>query len=142
MKNKNNDTIILGLIILVGAVLRLWNYTSFSYINDELSALTRTHYGSFSELLEKGIKPDVHPIFEQTFLFYWTKIVGYGPAGVRLPFILIGIACIPVIYFIGKRWFNNSTGLFAAAMFAVLQYPIYYTQQARPYAFGFGREYQ
>ncbi len=136
MKNKNNETIILGFIILAGAALRLWHYMSFSYINDELSALTRTHYSSFSELIEKGVKTDVHPIFEQGFLFYWTKIFGYDVAMVRLPFILIGIACIPLIYSIGKRWFNSSAGLFAAAMFAILRYPIYYTQQARPYAFG------
>jgi len=98
--------------------------------------LNRTHFNSFSELVEKGIKTDVHPIFEQTFLFYWTKIVGYSVAAVRLPFILAGICCIPLIYFIGKRWFNSSAGLFAAALFAVLRYTIYYTQQARPYAFG------
>src|SRR6185369_15927960 len=126
MKNNKNETIILWIIILVGAAFRLWHYSSMSYINDELSAVTRTESGSFSELVEKVMKTDVHPVFLHAFIFYWTKLFGYDPAMVRLPFILIGIATIPLLFAIRKRWFNASAGLFAAGMFAVLRYPVFY----------------
>ncbi|HAL65688.1 MAG TPA: hypothetical protein DCP10_08990, partial [Bacteroidales bacterium] len=124
------------LIILVGAVLRLYDFSHWSLSNDELSALNRLRFDSFSDLIQNGVRPDYHPAFTQVFLYYWTTIFGLQTFWVRLPFVLIGIASIGLVYAIGKQWFNAATGLYASLFIAVLPFTILYSQLARPYSFG------
>ncbi|MBI2966695.1 MAG: glycosyltransferase family 39 protein [Bacteroidetes bacterium] len=131
-----SDNIILFLILLLGAGLRFYGFADFSLSNDELSALNRLQYDTFGELIEKGVKIDGHPPLVQVFLYYWTKIFGFSEVSVRLPFIVCGIISIYFLYCIGSFWFNPATGLLAAAALASLEYPLMYTQIARPYSPG------
>lgn len=123
-------------ILVLAAALRLYDLGSVPLVNDELSALNRLRYENFSELVEKGITPDGHPAGVQTFLYYWTALFGQGEWVVRLPFLLMGLLAIVVAYALARRWFNETVGLWTAACLAVLQYPIFYTTIARPYASG------
>ena len=125
----------LAIILLIGAVFRFYHlgYTSLS--NDELSALVRTRFTSFSELIEKGVAVDGHPAFVQVLLYYWTKIFGDGVFAIRFPFAVAGIFSILFLYLLGKKWFSKATGLFAAAAFSTLEFPLLYSQTARPYIF-------
>jgi hypothetical protein len=41
-----------------------------------------------------------------------------------------------LIYLIGKSWFNSTVGLIAASFVSFLQFPVMYSQIARPYASG------
>jgi hypothetical protein len=130
------DIYLLLIIILTGTILRTWNLFNMSFTHDELSALLRTRFSSFHELIEQGVKVDGHPAGVQVFLFYWIKVVGETEWLVRLPFICSGILSIPLIFAIGRRWFNSSVGLISAAFLASLQYPIMHSQMSRPYASG------
>lgn len=133
---KRTERILLFIILLTGGTLRLYNYAGFSLSNDELSALARLRFNSFSELIEKGVKTDFHPAGVQVFLFYWTKFFGISENAVRLPFVIMGIASVYLVYLIGKKWFNVAAGLLAAATLCVLEFPILYSQIARPYSPG------
>lgn len=124
------------LVMVAGAVLRLYDFTAWSLSNDELSALNRLRYDGFLELMREGVKPDFHPPFVQVFLYYYTSLAGVQPFVVRLPFVLAGIASVYLVYRIGCQWFNQATGLYAALFVAVLPYPVLYSQLARPYSFG------
>jgi hypothetical protein len=130
------DTILLSVILLVAAVLRFWNYSNIPYMHDELSALARTNFNSFSELIAKGARVDGHPVGVQVFLYYWTKLFGYGEMIVKLPFIICGLLSVVVVYRLSKFWFNSSVGLVASAFMAVLQYQVMYSEIARPYISG------
>ena len=77
-----------------------------------------------------------HPAGVQSFLWFWSKIFGTSEIAIRLPFVLMGIACIPLMYLVTKIWFNRTAGIFAASIIAVSQYTIYYSILARPYVFG------
>ena len=44
----------------------------------------------------------------------------------HLPFGLMGVASIGVMYKIGKLWYNETVGLVSAAFIASLQYTILY----------------
>lgn len=133
---KLNNKHILFLILAVAAVLRCYNLFSIPYTHDEFSALFRTHFDSFSELINKGVKLDGHPALVQVFLYYWTSIFGYKEWVVKLPFILLGITCVFLIYRIACLWFNESVALICAAFLASLQFPVMYSQIARPYSSG------
>lgn len=128
--------IIIG-ILLLALILRCYGLFSIPYTHDELSGLLRTRFDSFSELIAKGVKVDGHPAFVQVFLYYWTNLFGTAEWIVKLPFILSGVGGVYFAYKIGKRWSNVTVGLIVAAIIATSQYPLMYSQIARPYTSGF-----
>jgi hypothetical protein len=127
---------LLILIISVSAILRLYNYSSFSITADEVSAINRAQFSTFNELIENGVCKDTHPAGVQVFLFYWIKAFGISEAAVRFPFVIAGILSVLLIYLIAKRWFNETVALLSAAAIGFLQFPIVYSQLARPYSPG------
>lgn len=134
MKLTNNKILIL--ILIISSALRLYHYFEIPYTHDEFSALFRTHFNSFSELIEKGVKVDGHPAGIQVFLYYWTAIFGYSEWIVKLPFICFGILSVLMIYLIAKEWYNETVALISASFLASIQFTIMYSQIARPYISG------
>ena len=134
--SKRMDCILIGIIILVAAILRLWKLGQVPFMHDEFSALLRTRFDSFNDFIQQGIMPDSHPIGVQLFLWGWVKLFGWSEFWVKLPFALMGIGSVYLIYIIGRQWFNRKVGLFSAAFFAVSQFTIFYSQLARPYSAG------
>lgn len=133
---KNKSFYVVIVIVFLGFLIRLIHGLSFGFSNDELSALARLQFNGFFEVIEKGVKVDMHPPLVQIFLYYWTKLFGFALTAVRLPFILAGTAAIWYAFKAGKNWFNAETGIIAAAIIAFTGYPILYGEIARPYAFG------
>lgn len=128
---------ILLLILLTACVIRFWKYGSLPFTHDELSMLARLRFQDFSELIEKGVKPDGHPAGVQVFMWFWVKIFGWSEMSVKRPFMLMGTASVYLGYLNGKKWFSESTGLLTATYIAGLQYCITLGSQiARPYASG------
>src|SRR5688572_2804982 len=140
-QSASNSTIekipgVLWTILGIAVVLRLAYLTGFSLSNDELSALARLQFDHIREVITKGVYVDFHPAGVQLFLYFWTSLFGFSEWAVRLPFALMGVGSVYFIYRIGNSWFGSATGLLAAAALAVLQFPILYSQIARPYSPG------
>jgi uncharacterized membrane protein len=135
---SNNNTVErhLRLILLLALILRLFGLTAFSLSNDELSALSRLQFDSLSEVIQNGVYPDFHPAGVQVFLYVWTSVFGFSDWMVRLPFALMGVLSVYLLYRIGRAWFGVSTGLLAAGVLSVLMFPLLYSQIARPYSPG------
>jgi hypothetical protein len=131
------DHLVLLFIVFVGAILRFYDYSNLPYSYDEFSALFRTRFDNFNDLIRFGVvATDTHPAGVQVFMYYWVKLFGESEMMVKLPFMLAGLLAIIAAYKIGTLWFNKTVGLFAALFLSVLQYPILYSQYARPYASG------
>lgn len=125
------------LVILVLATgMRFYHWFDIPYMHDELSALIRTKFNSYREVLEKGIKVDGHPALIQSFLYFWTKWFGYAEWIVKLPFLLMSVGSVYLIYRIGTKWFNPTAGLLLAAFFTCSEYALMYGQIIRPYGSG------
>lgn len=135
MKRYNGSWLI-WLILLVAALLRLFAPFEIPFTHDEFSALFRTNFPSFHELIERGVKIDGHPAGIQVFLFYYTQWFGKSEFIVKLPFIFFGLGSVYFLYLLGKSWFNPTVGLVCASFLASLQYPVMYSQIARPYVSG------
>jgi len=127
---------LLMIIIVVAGVLRFYNYANLSITGDEISAILRLRFNSFKELIDIGVRPDGHPAGVQVFLYWWTSLFGISEASIRFPFVLSGILSVYFIYLIGRDWFNKNSGLFVAAALCFLQFPLLYSQIARPYSPG------
>lgn len=128
-----------GLVILVVSVaagLRFYDLFALPLTNDETSALMRLNAKSVSELLGTVVWKDGHPMLVQVFLWYWTKWFGTAVWVVKLPFLLCGLGSVILMVRIGIRLGAAWAGLLAAAMLATLQFPLMYSEIARPYAPG------
>ena len=133
---KSADHILLCMVMLFGVILRFWHLQDIPLTHDELSALDRLRFTNFHDLIETGIKPDGHPAGVQVFLWFWTKIFGYSDVSLKLPFLLFGVGAIWLTYKLSIRWFHPTAAILSAAYMATLQFPVMYSQQARPYASG------
>jgi len=123
-------------ILLGGFIFRLLSSYFHSYSSDELSAITRLRYDSFSDIIEYGVKiGDMHPAGVQLFMKFWSIIFGTSEVIMRLPFVICGTLSIFVIYKIGSR-FSAQVAVFSAALWAFLLFPIIQSELARPYSPG------
>lgn len=131
------DRLLIVIIVIIAAFLRFWHFAHLPFMHDEFSAIFRTRFNSISDVIEIGVKQnDSHPAGVQLFIYFWIKLFGLSEPVLKLPFTLLGVGSIYIIWLIAKRWFNTVTGLFSATLLAVIQYTIFYSQLARPYAPG------
>jgi uncharacterized membrane protein len=137
-KKLSQEQLFLGAVLIFSFVLRAFNYFDLSFMNDELSALTRTKFSSFAELFSQGIIPDGHPPLVQLFLYFWTAIFGYGEAMVKLPFLIISIVSLYYLYLLTKEFTKSiNTSLIVTLFFACNQLHLSYSTIARMYITGF-----
>jgi hypothetical protein len=124
------------LLLLLAAVLRFWRITELPYMHDELSALVRL-YPTLWETIQRGVMElDTHPPGVQVFEWAWTRLFGLDEAVVKLPFMLMSLAAIVLVYRVAMAWTGATAALLVSALLATLQYSVLYGQLARPYAVG------
>ncbi len=134
MQQTNKITLVI--ILFTAIVLRFINFTAVPFTHDEFSAIFRLDFDSFSEMIDNGVRIDGHPAGIQVFLWYWTRLFGFDEWVVKLPFTIMGIISVLLIFIIGAKWYNQTAGLISAAYLATLQYTVIYSQTARPYISG------
>ncbi len=136
-KQINYYNVILLIIIVIATIVRLWKLGSVPFMHDEFSALIRTGYDNFYDLIHDGVMlNDMHPAGVQVFLYFWVKIFGWNELWLKLPFALMGVASVYLTYVIANQWFNKNIGLLSAAVVSVSQLFVLYSQLIRPYTPG------
>lgn len=123
-------------VVLVAIGLRFGWLFSLPLTNDETSALMRLQVSGLGELINGVVWNDGHPMLVQVFLWYWTQWFGTAVWVIKLPFLLCGVGAVILMIHIGMRLNRPWAGLMAAAMLATLQFPVMYSEIARPYAPG------
>ncbi len=123
-------------LFMLAAVLRFWDLEHLPYTHDELSALVRI-YPTLWETIQRGvIELDTHPPGVQMFEWAWTKLFGMDEPIVKLPFILLSLAALFLLYRFALAWISAPTALVTISLLATMQYTVMYAQVARPYAIG------
>lgn len=134
---KSPEVLILGVIVVVAAVLRLWQLYDVPFMHDEFSALSRTRYDNLRNLIHDGVMVgDSHPAGVQLFLYLLVNIFGWSEFWLKLPFALMGVASVYLAFVVANQWFNKNVGLVSAAFIAVSELFVFYSQLARPYSPG------
>lgn len=132
----SSPAILACILIVVGAALRVGSMFG-PLTHDELSAICRLEYNSLGDVLTYGVKlGDTHPGGIQVLMWLWSQLFGTSAIAIRLPFVLMGIATLPLVYAIGRRWYGEWSALLPLAVMAVSQYTVYYSVLARPYSAG------
>ncbi len=131
------EKLIFTLILISGVTLRLFGYQTFGFSNDELSAITRLDFPDFISMIKYGVEPDGHPAGVQVLLYFILNVFGNSATMIRLPFVVMGSLAILFFYLSAKKVLGAVPALFIASSIAFLEFPILYSQLARPYGSGF-----
>lgn len=125
---------LLGLVVILGLGLRLWDIGERSFWLDELSAVG-TSALELPALLQ-ALTVEANMTLYYWALFVWLRVVGFGAdeGTIRLLSALFGTAAIPFIYLLARRLHSPAAGLGAAALLAVNGFHILMSQEARAYA--------
>jgi uncharacterized membrane protein len=126
---------VLFFIVIFGAAARFAILSRESVDVDELFsrsvALLPIHSG-----LDVVRNDLVHPPFYYLLLKAGTTVWGASVLGIRLWSLMFGVATIPLVMAVGTRLPGvRHAGFLAAAMLAVNERHIFYSQQARSYSF-------
>lgn len=125
--------LLLGLVLLLAVVLRLYRIDAQSFWNDEGNS-ARLAERSIDLILE-GAKGDIHPPGYYLALHYWRAVFGQTEAALRSLSALCSVLTVAVAFFLGRRLFDDdAAGLTAAALVAINPFQIYYAQETRMYA--------
>jgi mannosyltransferase len=127
-----NPGVLFGLVLLLGAGLRIYDLGTESYWVDEMYTIIEGQQ-SIPQMIASG-RLDQPPGFYIPFHF-WLQAFGAGEINTRSFSVVAGILSILIIYIIGRKLFNNQVGLIAAFLMAISAFQIYYSQTTRFYMF-------
>jgi hypothetical protein len=136
MRTSIAPALLFLLVLFAGVFLRAYDWVAIPFTHDEFSALFRTGYQDFSQLIQEAVRPDGHPAGVQVFLSYWIALFGDEAYIVKLPFLALGLSAIYLTYRLGVFWYHETAGLMAAALVASTQPMVMYSQIAQPYMSG------
>ncbi|PKL65757.1 MAG: glycosyl transferase [Methanomicrobiales archaeon HGW-Methanomicrobiales-3] len=121
-------------LTVIGLILRFFNLGYNSLWLDEASTLTFASM-SLPGIWEATTGGEFNPP-----LFYWTEhiMLLFGNSEVILRFVpaLLGVLTIPLVYVIGKEFYDRNVGIIAAAAVTFSPFLIFYSQEARAYSMG------
>ena len=128
---ERTTTYVAGLT-LVGLVLRLGLVDVQSIRLDESLSLTEAR-ASLTTMLHNLATWDIHPPLYYTLLHGWIHLAGTSAIALRLPSVLIGTACVPLTYAVGRRLVGSRAALLAAALGAASPFWVWHSDEARMY---------
>jgi mannosyltransferase len=94
-------------------------------------ALAQRSFGHMFALF--GFEPNGTPY--SIVLWPLIRVFGMGEVLLRIPAVLAGAASVPALWWASRRFATGGTPLFAAALLAINPMAVWYSQEARAYAF-------
>jgi 4-amino-4-deoxy-L-arabinose transferase-like glycosyltransferase len=132
---KHKSIIILAIILLVAAFLRIYRISDYmTFLGDEgrdVLVVKGILEGNLTLLGPRASAGDFFtgPIYYYMmtpFLWLWQ----YDPVGPAIMVALFGIATVYLVYLVGKNFFDERAGLFAAALYAVSPLVLTYSRSS------------
>ena len=125
----------LGGIVLFGAFLRVYGLGAESPWWDEIVTLEALDAPGLSAFLreERASDPPMTPVYF-TVAWCWSRLGGGSVLWMRLLSVALGLACIPVLYQLGRRLVGRNAGLLGSLALAGSLVHVYYSQEIRVYA--------
>lgn len=137
-KSLNKSTILsIVILILAGAVLRLWHLDYQSLWLDEMHTMLFCDPAIGWNEYWKIIGADVHPPLHYTLLKILFSTIAYTSIVARMVSAIAGIISIWTIFLLAREIKNNQLGLIAAFLTTINYYTISFSQEARNYMLAF-----
>jgi mannosyltransferase len=132
MKGSHATLAALGLVVLIGALLRFHNLGDESLWRDEVSSWTQAR-GSFTDLIKQTAN-DNYPPLHNLALFAAINLFGDSEWSLRLPSAIFGVVNIIALYWLGTMTVGRTAGLVGAALLCLSKFHLTYSQEARMYS--------
>lgn len=120
----------LAVLCPIAAVLR-WPDPRHQLEYDEVIAILFARH-DFGDIV-RGTAADTMPPLYYWLLHLWAP-AGDDLAWTRLLSTVLGVAAVPAVYLLGRRFFDRVDALAGAALFALSPFPVFYGHYARMYA--------
>jgi len=127
--------VLFGAIVLGGSALRFWRLDGQSLWSDELSSWRQSHQETISAVIEVGVRPTPYPPVYPILLYFVERHIGESEIALRLPSAIAGVLAILAVFFLARQLYSVREGIIAAGLMAFSYQPVYYSQEARAYAF-------
>ncbi len=129
------DILPLLVILTVAAALRLWDLGGTSFWYDEVITMRVARAESLGALFARldqldGTRAPLHPLV----LHPWLLVIGASEYSGRSFSALCGILTVVAVYVLGRLAFDRATGQWAAWLTTVCPPLVYYSREARMYA--------
>ncbi len=130
-------TVLLLLVIALAFVLRGRQLSSESAWCDEALTLSVLGAPSLPQYLKDAFRTDpmarMVPVYPVT-QYAWSRVFGPSDETLRWLSILLGVSCLPLLFWLTRRLFDTATALLAVFLLALSQVHIYQSQEVRFYA--------
>lgn len=124
---------IVGLLV-VAAGLRLYRLGEESvWLDEAFTWYFVSEKYTTVELLLVAPTEDVHPPLYYVLMDLWVSVAGVSESALRFPSAVFGVASVGLLYLLGVKLFDRTTGWIAAALLALSTFHLYYAQEARMY---------
>lgn len=131
--SERRDWLALILITAAAGVLRLLYLGNKSFWTDEGASFVITHQ-NWAGFWHTIFTHEANATLYYFILHFWLHL-GNSEFVIRVLSVLAGVATIPVIYLVGRRLYDQRTGLLATALLAAHPSHLAYSQEARGYSF-------
>lgn len=126
--------LLLFLLTAIAAAVRCGTLSFQSLWLDEISTVAEAGR-PWHELLVALVSPQQgYPLYILGMRL-WVTLWGTGEAALRWPSALAGLASVPLLWLLGRRLYGWTAGLLAAALLALSPLAVWYSQEAKAYAF-------
>jgi 4-amino-4-deoxy-L-arabinose transferase-like glycosyltransferase len=134
----------LSLLVILGGFLRLHSLDAKSVTHVEMyvPGIRLPHGISMPEerltllkVVTSTLNSDTHPPAYYMMMWAWTRSFGTSTWSMRLPSALLGTACIPLVFWLGKLTHQTVAGWIAAALMALNGHQVFWSQIARMFTF-------
>lgn len=131
----NRKASALLLFLALGLSIRFYQLGAHNFWFDEYV----THYyvqnfSSFQRIREVTFRYLFSHQVYYILLKFWRPVFGKSEFSFRFLPMVFGVVSIPVIYKLGKLFFNSQVGLISAFLLAISPMHIWYSQEARGYS--------
>jgi len=131
----NRDRAVLamvGLVLLVGAVLRFHNLGNEGLDDDEAASWIQAK-DSLLDLIRRTAH-DNYPPLHNLALYAVIKLFGDSEWSLRPPSAIFGVANIGAVYWLATLTVGRTAGVIGAALLAISPFHLFYSQEARTYS--------
>ena len=133
MRHRSSPYLVaVGSLALVAFALRAASLDVQSFWRDEVDAL-RFATVPWPEMLASFVRPGWNGPLYFLLLRGWIALAGTSEYATRFFSLAFGALCVPLIYALGRRLFDQQTGLLAALLACASPYLTWYGQEVKMY---------
>lgn len=132
ISEKNDFPLLPAALFLLALALRIFNLQRFDLQFDELFSFITVGARDLPGLAVGYMNS--RPLFIYNLFMSWWQGFGQGVFFYRLPSAVLGAACAPAVYLLGREMSGRMTALIAALFTAFSAFHVNFSQEITPYA--------